>query len=93
MSLTSLYHTILHPSTPHYHYQQRDLLFIAAAERCPKNPLYAVVREKWTMKCNDSIFGKVLQLLTLAVYVTQDLHADLAGMIDCLCYALLLFVY
>lgn len=58
---------------------QRDLLFIAAAERCPKSARYAAVREKWTMKCNDSIFGKALQLLTLAVYVTQDLQADLAG--------------
>lgn len=58
---------------------QRDLLFIAAAERCPKNTRYAAVREKWTMKCNDSIFGKALQLLTLAVYVTQDLQAGLPG--------------
>jgi len=32
------------------------------------------------MKCNDSIYGKVLQLLTLAVYVTQDLQAAVAGM-------------
>jgi hypothetical protein len=49
---------------------------VAAAERCTKNTVYQTVREKWTLKCNDSIYGKVLQLLTLAVYVTQDMKAS-----------------
>lgn len=31
------------------------------------------------MKCNDNVYGKVLQLLTLAVYVTQDLQARAAA--------------
>ena len=50
-------------------------MYIAAAERCPRNPAYQSIRDKWTMKCNDSVYGEVLQLLTLAVYVTQDLQA------------------
>jgi alkylhydroperoxidase/carboxymuconolactone decarboxylase family protein YurZ len=58
--------------------KQRDLLFVAASERCSKKEAYQPVREKWGLKCNDAIYGKVLQLLTLAVYVTQDLRATAA---------------
>jgi len=58
---------------------QRDLLFVAASERCPKNKSYQTVRDKWTLKCSDSVYGKVLQLLTLAVYVTQDLSAAISA--------------
>ena len=49
---------------------------MAAAERCNRKETYAVVRDKWTIKCSDAIYGKVLQLLTLAVYATQDFKGE-----------------
>jgi hypothetical protein len=48
------------------------LLFVAAAARTEK-AVYATVRSRWTLKCNDSIYSKILQLLTLAVYETRVL--------------------
>jgi len=47
------------------------------------------------MKCNDSVYGKVLQLLTLAVYVTQDLQAMAAageGRLICFCCLIVCFI-